>query len=140
MDMSASGDKLPPTEWLFTRFTAVSQWATSDLRTRPDGSRPRGCSSPVGVLKALLFLLMIVCFPVFILPMMLSRLVKVGFSGLRYGATVGVKSGDEARWAHGTYEDAADFARAGATAEDIMLRDPGFQVSALGGGRDRAAA
>jgi len=24
MDMSASGDKLPPTEWLFTRFTAVS--------------------------------------------------------------------------------------------------------------------
>jgi len=85
------------------------------------------------VLKALLFLLMIVCFPLFLLPMMLSRLTKVGWRGVRYGATVGVKSGDEARWAHGTYADAGDFARAGATAEDIMLRDPGFQVSALAG-------
>jgi len=131
--MSATDDKLPLTEWMFTRFTAVSQWATSDLRRRPDGSQSRGCSSPIGVLKALLFLLMIVCFPVFALPMMLSRLFQVGFSGLRYGAAVGVKSGDEARWAHGSHGDAADFARAGVTAEDIMLRDPGFQVGALAG-------
>jgi len=129
--MSATGDKLPPTEWIFTRFTALSRWAASDLRTRPDGSEPRGCSSPVGVLKALLFLLMIICFPVLVLPMMLARFAQVGWRGLQYGASVGVKSGDEARWSHGSYGDAADFARAGATAEDIMLRDPGFRVSAL---------
>src|SRR3984957_20456891 len=90
-DMSATDDKLPLTEWMFTRFTAVSQWATSDLRRRPDGSQSRGCSSPIGVLKALLFLLMIVCFPVFAMPMLLSRLFRVGFSGLRYGAAAGGK-------------------------------------------------
>ena len=95
--MSATGDKLPPAEWIFTRFTALTQWAAGDLRTRPDGGKPRGCSSPVGVLKVLLFLLMIVCLPVFILPMMLSRFAQVGWRGLRYGTTVGVKSGDEAR-------------------------------------------
>lgn len=138
--MSATGDKLPPTEWLFTRFTAFSAWVASDLRSRPDGREPRGCSSPVGVLKALLFLLMIVCFPLFLLPMMLSRLAHVGWSGLRSGTAVGVKSGDEARWSHGSYGDAADFAQAGATAEDIMLRDPGFRVSALTGWAEAATA
>lgn len=129
--MSATGDRLPPTEWLFTRFTALTNWAASDLRTRPDGSGPRGCASPIGILKALIFLLTLVCLPLFALPMMLARLATAGMSGMRLGAAAGVKSGDEARWAHGSYGDAAHFARAGATAEDIMLRDPGFRVSAL---------
>jgi hypothetical protein len=129
--MSPSGDKLPPTEWLFTRFTALSAWATSDLKTPSGGGEPRGCSSPVGVLKALLFLLMIVCFPLFLLPMMLSRFAHAGWSSLRYGATVDVASGEDARWRHGVVADAADVGQAGVVAEDIMLRDPGFRVSVL---------
>jgi len=138
--MSAPADKLPPTEWLFTCFTAVSQWATSDLRTRPDGREPRGCSSPVGILKLLLFLLLLVCLPLFALPGMLARLAMVGVSGLRFGASANLKSGDEARLAHGSDAGTAGFARAGATAEDIMLRDPGFRVAALAGWATAATA
>jgi hypothetical protein len=39
---------------------------------------------------ALLFLLMIVCFPLFLLPMMLSRFARVGWSGLR-SASAGLR-------------------------------------------------
>ncbi len=86
------------------------------------------------MLKALLFLLIIVCFPLFLLPMMLSRFAQVGWSGLRYGTMVDVASGQDARWRHGIAADAGDagdVSRAGVAAEDIMLRDPGFRVSAL---------
>jgi hypothetical protein len=131
--MPADADQLPPSERVFTWFARVSAWATGDLRTPPDGGQPRGCSSPLGFVKALLFLVLIVCFPLFILPMMIARLARLSWSGLQYGAAVDVTSGPDARWRHGVSADPADSGQAGVAAEDIMLRDPGFRVGALVG-------
>ena len=131
--MSRSGERLPATEQLFNRFSALTRWASGDLRTPPDGGKARGCASPLGVLKAILFLLLIVCFPLFVLPMMLVRLLQTGRGTLRYSSAVDVKSGEEARWTHGVAVDPGDIGRAGVTAEDIMLRDPGFRAGALAG-------
>jgi hypothetical protein len=124
-------DKGPPAERLFYIFRKVSDWAAKEWRTPPGGGEPPGCSSPLGVLKSIIFLLCIVCVPLFLLPWLLVTLVRRG--ALRYGAAVDVLAGDQARWSNGVIAAAMDDGQAGAAAEDIMLRDPGFQVSVLTG-------
>jgi len=126
-------DNAPPAERLFYTFRKLTNWASSDFRSRPGGGEPRGCSSPLGWLKALIFLLCLVCMPVFLVPWILVWLVQGGLGSVRYGAAVDVVGGEKARWANGVIAPLMDNGQAGAAAEDILLRDPGFQVSVLTG-------
>jgi hypothetical protein len=135
--VSAERERLPLTERVFGSFTAVSHWAGSDLASRPDGREPRGCGHPLGVLKALVFLLVIVAFPVFVLPMVLARLAQTGWTGIRYGASADMASGEAARWGHGALPlvpaagpDGEPVAEA---ALSIAVHDPRFQADALAG-------
>jgi hypothetical protein len=131
--MPATDEKIPPAERLFYTFRKLTDWAAKDWRTPPGGGQPRGCSSPLGVLKAVIFLLCIVCLPLFLVPWILVWVVKAGGGSLRYAASVDVTSGDKARWTNGVIAVPMADAQAGAAAEEIQLRDPGFQVSALTG-------
>jgi hypothetical protein len=128
----ADREKFPLPERIFLVFTAVSRWATSGSITSPDsaGSR-RGCANPLALVKVLLFLLVILLFPLFILPMMLVRLLESGRHSFRWGSSVDVTAGDEARWGHGVLQAVPGdtVIRSGAVA--IANRDPGFRVSAL---------
>jgi len=130
--MAADRDKFPLPERLFLAYTAVSRWATSGSITSPDspGSR-RGCANPFALFKILLFLLIILLLPIFVLPMMLVRLAESGRQSFRYGASVDITAGDEARWGHGILPPVPGDAviRSGGTA--IANGDPGFRVTAL---------
>jgi hypothetical protein len=130
--MPAADDNLPPAERLFYTFRKLTDWAASDWRTPPGGGQPRGCSSPLGVLKAVIFLLCIVCLPLFLVPWVLVWVVKAGGGALRYGASVDVVSGEKARWTN-VVAAAMDDTQDGAAADEIQLRDRGFQVSVLTG-------
>jgi hypothetical protein len=74
---------------------------------------------------------MMVLLPIFILPMMLARLAASGRQSFRYGSSVDITAGDEARWGHGVLQSAADDAviRSGTMA--MANRDPGFRLNAL---------
>lgn len=142
--MAAEREKFPFPERIFLAYTAVSRWATSgsitspgrsgspDSPDSPDGpDSRRGCANPLALVKVLLFLVMIVLLPIFILPMMLVRLLESGRQSFRYGASADITAGDEARWGHGVLPPAADNAviRSGTTA--MANRDPGFRVGSL---------
>jgi hypothetical protein len=130
--MPPDREKFPLPERLFLAFNAVSRWATSGPVTSPDspGSR-RGCANPLALFKVLLFLLVILLFPLFVLPMMLVRLVESGRQSFRYGSSVDITAGDAARWGHGSLPPApADAAIRSGTAA-IANGDPGFRVAAL---------
>jgi hypothetical protein len=133
--MSDGGEKLPLSERVFYGFNAVSQWAIRNNRTlRGDGTgngKGRGCSTPLSCLAMLIFLIVVLLCPVFILPMMLVRFARLGFSGLRYGASVEVTSGEEARWGHGALQPVPGPARINAGAVAIAAADPGFRARAL---------
>jgi hypothetical protein len=130
--MAAEREKFPLPERIFLAFTAVSRWATSGSLTSADspGSR-RGCANPLALLKVLLFLLMIVLLPIFILPMMVTRLLQSSRQSFRYGASVDITVGDEARWGHGLLPAVADGALLRSCTAAIAHRDPGFRVSSL---------
>jgi len=125
--MPHGGEKLPLSERVFYGFTAVSQWAMRNNRRM----RGRGCANPLSCLTTLIFLIVVVVCPVFILPMMLARFASMGLAGLRYGASVDVTTGDEARWGHGTLQPVPDPARINAGAVAIARADPGFRAHAL---------
>jgi len=122
-------EKFPLPERIFLVFTAVSRWATSGPIASP-GSR-QGCANPFALFKILLFLLMILLFPIFVLPMMLVRLVQSGRQAFRYGSSVDITAGDKARWGHGILPPVPGEAviRSGTAA--IGGGDPGFRVTAL---------
>jgi hypothetical protein len=127
--MPTDREKFPLPERLFLAYTAVSRWATSGPITSPGGRR--GCANPLALFKVLFFLLLILLLPIFILPMMLVRLVESGRQSFRYGSSVDIVAGDEARWGHGILPPAPGDAviRSGAAA--IASGDPGFRVAAL---------
>jgi len=130
--MPADREKFPLPERLFLAYTAVSRWATGGSITSPDspGSR-RGCANPFALFKVVAFLLMILLLPIFILPMMLVRLLGSGRQSFRYGSSVDITAGDEARWGHGILPPVPGDAviRSGGAA--IANGDPGFRVRAL---------
>jgi hypothetical protein len=127
----ADPDRLTPAERLFKGFTAFTGWASKDWATGPNGEEPRGCASPLGALKMVIFLAAILVFPVFVLPLMLVRFARVGWSGLRYGATVEVTSGMAARWSHGTLPPAPAARPGPETIASIEDRDPRFRAATL---------
>jgi hypothetical protein len=129
-------EKFPLPERIFLAFTAMSRWAGRGVAAGESpgsrvAARRRGCSNPLTLIRAVFFLLVLVLFPLFVLPMMVIRLAQVGRSGLRYGASVDVASGEEARWAHGTLPAVADTAVISAGTTAIASRDPGFRPGAL---------
>jgi hypothetical protein len=124
----ADRERLPFTERLFGSMTTITRWAGSDF-----GSEGRGCGHPLVWLKAIIFMLVMVCCPLFILPMLLVRLAQVGWTGIRYGTSVDVVSGEAARWGHGTLPPLPAAGTGAAAAEDISIHDPGFNVAALTG-------
>jgi hypothetical protein len=128
----ADREKFPLPERIFLAYSAVSRWATSGSITSPDSpGRRRGCANPLALFKVVLFLVMILLLPIFMLPMMLVRLAESGRPSLRYGSSIDITAGDEARWGHGVLPPVPGDAviRSGAVA--IANRDPGFRVSAL---------
>jgi hypothetical protein len=130
--MPPDREKFPLPERIFLAFTAVSRWATSGSLTSADnpGSR-RGCANPLALFKVLLFLLMIVLLPIFILPMMLARLAMSSRQAFRYGSSVDITAGDEARWGHGVLQPAADDADVRSGTMTMARRDPGFRLNSL---------
>lgn len=132
--MPADSEKLPLTERLLYAFSAVSRWAGNGLASRPESdgaARRRGCAHPLTLVKVVVFLLVIVACPLFLLPMMLVRLAKVGQTGFRYGASVDIATGDQARWTHGTLPPVPGAAEINAGGAVIASHDPGFRASAL---------
>jgi hypothetical protein len=63
--------------------------------------------------------------------MMVVRLLASGRPSFRYGSSVDITVGDEARWGHGVLAPAADDVVIGSAAEYIARRDLGFRVTAL---------
>jgi hypothetical protein len=126
--MSPDREKFPLPERIFLSYTAVSRWATGGSITSADspGSR-RGCANPLALFKVLLFLLLMALLPIFVLPMMVVRLLASARQSSRFGSSVDITAGDEARWGHGVLAPAADVAVIGYIAD----RDQGFRVTAL---------
>jgi hypothetical protein len=122
--MSADGERLSLTERLFAGFTGVSNWAGRDLDAR-------GCAHPLTIVRVVVFLLVIVLCPLFLLPLMLVRLARVGRTGFRYGASVDIATGEQARWGHGTLPPVPGAAEIGAGTAAIGSRDPGFRADVL---------
>ncbi len=133
--MPADDEKFPLPERLFLAFTAMLRWAARDLAVRPDGTgrtvKRQGCLHPLTALRGLFFLLMLVLSPLFILPMLVVRLAQLGRTGFRYGASVDVASGDQARWAHGTLPPVPGTAVISTGTAAIAAGDPGFRAAAL---------
>ena len=101
-----AGEKLPLTERVFYVYSAFSRWLFNrSARSREAGTRanrsgtPWGCA--ISLVRIVIVLTVIIVFPVFALPMMLARFALVGRKGLRYGASVAIVAGDEARWGRG---------------------------------------
>ena len=130
--MPPDREKFPLPERIFLAFNAVTRWAASGSVTRPDspGSR-RGCANPFALLKVLIFLVMILLFPLFVLPMMLVRLAGAGRRSFRYGSLVDIAAGEEARWGHGSLPPVPGDAVLGSGTAAIANGDPGFRVTTL---------
>jgi hypothetical protein len=128
----ADGDQVPLTERLFYAFNAVSRWAGRGVNDAAGtGEGRRGCGHPLTLLKFVVFFLMLVLLPVFMLPMVLARLAQTGRTGFQYSAAVQLAQGEGARWAHGTLPPAASAAAIRTGAAAIAEHDPGFHAEAL---------
>jgi hypothetical protein len=131
---TAADDKDPLTMRLFGVLPAVTRWATTSPAFQP--SRPgeraaRGCLHPVSLLKIIAFLLIIVLFPLFALPMMLARLAQLGRTSFRYSGAIDMAAGEPARWGHGMLELPAGPEAIAAGVAAITACDPGFNAAAL---------
>ena len=124
----------PLTDDLFVVLRRASRWAASGVpKTQPgqQGSTPTGCANPIVLFKFVLFFLLVVLMPLFILPMLVVRLIMFGPSALRFSAATDVVSGDAARWGHGELEPAADAAQIEQGLAAIASRDPEFRPARL---------
>jgi len=130
--MPPDREKFPLPERIFLAYNAVTRWATSGSITRPDSpDSRRGCANPFALLKVLIFLVMTVLFPLFVLPMMLVRLAGAGRRSFQYGSLVDIAAGEEARWGHGSLPPVPGDAVIGSGIAAIGGGDPGFRVTAL---------
>src|SRR5215469_15250336 len=93
------------------------------------GSTPWG--RVTGLIRIAIILTVVILCPLFMLPMMLARLAQVGRTGFRYGASVAIVAGDEARWGRGALPAAAPVEQVRAGLAAIATRDQGFRVSVL---------
>jgi hypothetical protein len=121
--MTAPREHEPATDWLFSLLRKWSGWAGTGWATG-------GCLNPLNLFKFIVFALLIVLCPLFMLPMVVVRLVKFG-AGVRYSSTLDVASGDGARWGRGHLEPVADASRVTAELSAIASRDPGFRPDRL---------
>lgn len=132
----AAGEKLPLTERVFYAFDAVSRWVfrktsdsrDADRRANRDGTL-WGCVA--SLIRIVIIASVVVFCPLFMLPMMLTRLAQVGRQGFRYGASVAIVTGDEARWGSGALPAAAPVAEVRSGLAAIATRDQGFRVRTL---------
>jgi hypothetical protein len=128
--MPADAEKFPLPERIFLAYTAMSRWAGRGMAARPDGKRP-GCAHPLTLIKGLIFLLVLVLLPLFMLPMLVVRLGQLGRTGFRYGASVDVAAGEQARWGHGTLPPGQGTAVISQGTAAMAGRDPGFHAGTL---------
>jgi hypothetical protein len=122
-----------PDEALFGVLRSASRWAADGLSPRPGqpAKYRGGCLNPIVFVKLVIFILLLVLCPLFMLPLVLVRMVRFGPSGLRSSGHTQVVSGDAARWGRGVLEPAAEPSRVDAGLATIAGRDPGFQVARL---------
>lgn len=132
--MPSGGDKSPLSDRIWYGFTAVTDWAGRNNAATAGNDEPRpkrGCGHPFTIIKTLLLLLLIVLFPVFLMPMLLVRMSKLSWTGLKYGANVDIVTGDAARWGHGALQPIPEPGLINFGAATIARRDPGFRPRAL---------
>jgi hypothetical protein len=129
------GDRMSTDEWLIAFLRGVTRWASTETSAaRADaGRKPRGCLHPVYLVKLVVFLVMIVFMPLFMLPSLLIRLVRFGIGGLKYSASVDVSNGEAARWGYSELESAADGRYVQNGLDAIGHDDPGFRAARLTG-------
>jgi hypothetical protein len=131
--MAASHDRMSADEWLMSFLRGVTRWASTGAATTPAGQSPRGCLHPVSLLKLVVFLLVLVLCPLFMLPFLLIRLARFGVTGVKYSASVDMTSGEAARWGYSVLEPVAEgrYVQDGLGA--IGHDDPGFRAGRLTG-------
>jgi hypothetical protein len=76
-------------------------------------------------------LIVVLCMPLFMLPLLVVRIVRFGPMSTGYGSAIAVASGEPARRAHGTLEPAAGSSMIVAGMMAIAAHDPGFRGDTL---------
>ena len=84
--MTAPQTREPVTDWLFVVLRRMTRWASSGITTSQPGNASAGCANPVVLVKFILFFLLIVLMPLFLLPMILVRMVRFGPHAMRFSA------------------------------------------------------
>jgi hypothetical protein len=129
----ARRDKQPTGEWLFWVLRSATQWASTGVTSQP--GQPAwyrgGCLNPIVLIKFVIFFLMIMLMPLFMLPMLLVRIIMFGPNALRVSSTVDLAAGDAARWGRGVLEALPDVRHVEAGLTAIASRDPGFRPERL---------
>jgi hypothetical protein len=106
---------------LLSVFQAVLRWGSA------------GTSRPMKLIKIPVFLIVVLCMPLFMLPLLAVRIVRFGPMSIGYGSAVEAASGEPARRAHGTLEPAAGSSMIAAGMTAIAADDPGFRGGTLTG-------
>jgi hypothetical protein len=126
-------------ERLVSVVRTAARWANPWRPPTPDG-RPRGCLNPIGLFKAVIFLLMILLLPVFMLPLLFTRIATVGRTVAQHATTMRVIGGERARTSYGTLAAASDPDSLNAGLAAIARDDPGFKPATLTGWASAATA
>jgi hypothetical protein len=99
------------------------------------GRRPSqscwGCLNPVTIIKIVLLLLLVALLPLFLLPLLIGRMLKIGRTALRYSSVLELTSGAAARWGYGQLDPPSDPGAVQAGAAAIAAHDPEFDPMRL---------
>jgi hypothetical protein len=124
-----------PSERLVSALRGSTRWAGSGGLSRPPGSATGinrgGCANPLNLLKVLVLLVLVVCFPLFLLPFVVVWLIRSGRQAVKFSATIDLASGDSARWGYNELEPVPAGHNVAAGIASIASHDPGFSASAL---------
>jgi hypothetical protein len=132
-------DKDTAAECPVSLLRAAARWA-SPSRSSAAGGRRRGWLHPLGLFKAVIFLLMILLLPVVMLPLLFIRIATAGRTMVRYATTIRVTTGDRARSSFGTLQSGSDPASLAAGLAAIADHDPAFEAAKLTGWAAAATA
>jgi hypothetical protein len=135
----ALSDKDTAAEGLVSLVRAAARWARPGQPPATVG-KPRGCLHPLGLFKAVIFLLMILLLPVFMLPLLITRIATAGRTAVQYATTMRVITGDRARTSYGTLKPCSDPASLDAALAAIADHDSGFKTATLTGWASAATA
>jgi hypothetical protein len=83
------------------------------------------------MLRIVVMLVVGVLIPFYLLPMLLTRMVKVGRTGLRYSSVMDVASGESARRGYGVLNPASEATAVQAGIAAIAAHDPAFEAAKL---------